>query len=154
MQERIELAEEEAARSRAETDAARLEIDRLNAELATALQRAQAKRKTSAAVAAQARDAIGAECEERVREERARGAQEAALLREAAASDLASARAQHAAEMAAVAAERQGDAHSHAIVRGQLLVEQPYAGGIGWPCSGGLGWPCSSRQRRYSHALG
>ena len=107
LQERIELAEEEAARSRAETDAARLEIDRLSAELATALQRAQAKRKTSAAVAAQARDAIGAECEERVREERARGAQEAALLREAAATDLASARAQHAAEMAAVAAERQ-----------------------------------------------
>ena len=42
-----------------------------------------------------------------MRQERARGEQEAAMLREAAANDLATARAHHAAEMAAVAAERQ-----------------------------------------------
>ena len=42
-----------------------------------------------------------------MRQERARGEQETAMLREAAANDLATARAHHAAEMAAVAAERQ-----------------------------------------------
>ena len=92
--------------------AARLENERLSAELAVALQRVQAKRKTSTAAAAHVRSEIDAQCEERVREERARGEQEMVMLREAAANDFATAQAHHAAEIESLLVERQALPHA------------------------------------------
>ena len=71
-QERVQLAEAEAARAREEAESVRLENERLSRELASALHRAQTKSRTVKADAATLRERLGEQCEERVREERAR----------------------------------------------------------------------------------
>ena len=98
-QERIERAERAASRAAEAAEAERLETERLRAELATALQRAQQQRRTTVAAEAALRAHLGAQCDERLREERARAAQELVLLREAAAADAEVALAGHVAEL-------------------------------------------------------
>ena len=98
-QERIERAESAASRAREAAEAERLETERLRAELAAALQRAQQQRRTTVAAEAALRAHLGTQCEERLREERARAAQELVLLREAAAADAEVALAGHVAEL-------------------------------------------------------
>ena len=100
-QERIKRAETAASRAREAAEAERLETERLRAELAAALQRAQQQRRTTVAAEAALRAHLGAQCDERLREERARAAQELVLLREAAA-DAEVALAGHVAELDAI----------------------------------------------------
>ena len=105
-------------------EAERLETERLRAELAAALQRAQQQRRTTASSETALRTRLGAQCDERLREERARAEQELALLREAAAADAAEVRAGHAAELDGVrtthARERQAwEAKAHEVAEEQ-----------------------------------